>query len=87
MNGQDVFAENPDSKLKIKVIKSTCIRAGVCVIQAPQTFDLDDDGIAYVKEGTWDEAVAILQAAKACPTLAIIIEDLNGNQLWPKETA
>lgn len=82
-NGQDSFAQNKDSKLKIKVIKSTCISAAVCVIQAPNTFDLDDDGIAYVKEGTWDDATAIIQAAKACPILAVIVEDQDGKQLWP----
>lgn len=82
-NGQDSFAQNKDSKLKIKIIKATCISAAVCVIQAPNTFDLDDDGIAYVKEGTWDDATSIIQAAKACPILAVIVEDPDGKQLWP----
>lgn len=84
-NGQDQFAINPAAKVKIKVVKSGCISAAICIIRAPETFDLDEDGIAYVKEGTWDEASDILEAAKACPTLAIIIEDLEGNQLWPKK--
>lgn len=84
-NGQDEFAQNANSKVKIKVIKASCISAAICVIRAPNTFDLDTDSIAYVKEGTWDEAVDILEAAKACPTLAIIIEDMEGNQLWPKK--
>ena len=70
--------------MKIKVIKGMCISAATCVIRAPFTFDLDDDGIAYVKEGTWDDAVSIIEAAKSCPTLAIIVEDEAGKQLWPK---
>ena len=85
LNGQDIFAENKDSKVKIKVINELCISAATCVIEAPDTFDLDDDGIAYVKEGTWDDALTIIRAAKSCPTTAIIVEDLNGKVLWPKD--
>ncbi len=83
MKGQNEFATQPGAKVKIKVINELCISAGICIIRAPETFDLDDDGIAYLKEGTWDEAVDIIEAAKACPTTAIIVEDLNGNQLYP----
>ena len=83
-NGQNEFAINPNSKVKIKVINELCISAATCVITAPKTFDLDDDGIAYVKEGTWDEAQTIIKGAASCPTTAIIIEDLEGNQIYPK---
>ncbi|OGC45106.1 hypothetical protein A2V49_02265 [candidate division WWE3 bacterium RBG_19FT_COMBO_34_6] len=82
--GQDTFTDNKNQKIKIKIITEKCISAAVCLIQAPGTFDLDDNQIAYVKEGTWDELKNIFKAAKACPTNAIIIEDLNGNTLWPK---
>ncbi len=81
--GQNEFTSDPNSKVKIKVINTLCISAGTCIIHAPNTFDLDDEGIAYVKEGTWDEAQEIITAAASCPTTAIIIEDLNGNQLYP----
>lgn len=50
---------------------------------APNTFDLDEEGIVYAKEGTWDEAQTIIAGAKSCPTTAIIVEDLEGNQLYP----
>ena len=85
MSGQNKFAENPSSKLKIKVINELCISAATCVVRAPNTFDLDDDGIAYAKEGTWDEALDIIEAAKSCPTTAIIVENENGQQIWPEE--
>ena len=81
---EDQFIGNPNSKLKIKVINKLCISAATCIIHAPNTFDLDDNGIAYVKEGTWDDAVTIIQAAKSCPTTAIIVEDLEGKQIYPK---
>lgn len=83
MNGQDEFAENPKSKVKIKVIKEKCISAATCIIHAANTFDLDEDGIAYVKEASWDDAATVVAAAQSCPTMAIIVEDMDGNQLWP----
>lgn len=84
-NGQNKFTSNPDSKVRIKVVNDLCISAGTCIIQAPETFDLDESGIAYVKEGTWDDAQAIIAAAASCPTTAIIIEDLEGNQVYPPQ--
>ncbi|OGC70096.1 hypothetical protein A2415_00665 [candidate division WWE3 bacterium RIFOXYC1_FULL_39_7] len=83
-NGQNEFTKNENSKVRIKVINELCISAATCIIQAPNTFDLDDDGIAYVKEGTWDEAQTIINAAASCPTTAIIIEDMQGNQIYPE---
>ena len=75
--------KNEDSKVIIKVINEKCISAATCVVFAPNTFDLDEEGIVYAKEGTWDEAQEIIAAAKSCPTTAIIVEDLDGNQLYP----
>ena len=76
--------KNPNSKVVIKVINDKCISAATCIIHAPGTFDLDANGIVYAKEGTWDEAEKIIKGAKSCPTTAIIIEDLEGNILYPE---
>ena len=81
--GQDEYAIDPSAKVKIKVLTEKCISAATCIIYAANTFDLDEDGIAYVKETTWDEAATIVQAAQSCPTSAIIVEDMTGVQLWP----
>jgi len=81
--GQDEFTTDPNSKVKVKIISDKCISAATCIIYAQNTFDLDDDGIAYVKETTWDDASTIVQAAQSCPTTAILVEDMDGNQLWP----
>lgn len=82
-NGQDEFAINPGAKVKIKVLTEKCISAATCIIYASNTFELDEDGLAYVRETTWDEAATIVQAAQSCPTSAIIVEDMTGNRLWP----
>ncbi len=81
--GQNKFTDN--TKVKIKIINDLCISAATCVVRAPETFDLDEDGIAYVKEGSWDEVEDIIEAAKSCPTTAVIVEDMNGIKFWPEE--
>jgi ferredoxin len=77
--------KNKDAKVIIKIINSKCISAATCAVIAPETFDLDEDGIAFCKEGTWDEATKVIDGAKSCPTSAIIVEDLAGNQLYPEK--
>ncbi|MEK7594964.1 MAG: ferredoxin [Patescibacteria group bacterium] len=73
--------------LKITVIRELCIAAGTCLIHAPNTFDLDGDNIAIIKDPVGDTASAIIAAAKSCPTVAILIEDADtGEKIWPKET-
>jgi ferredoxin len=82
---EEVIYKNNNAKVIIKVINDKCISAATCVVKAPHTFDLDDDGLVYCKEGSWDEAEEIIEAAKSCPTTAIIVEDLEGKQLYPTE--
>lgn len=74
---------------KVKVLREACISAGSCVVLAPNTFELDEEGIAIVKaqggtpENT-DSDEDILAGAQSCPVDAIIVEDENGNQIWPE---
>lgn len=86
LNGQNSFTTNPKTPVKIKVINDLCISAATCLIKAPETFDLDSDGIAYVLTGDWDDVKSIVEAAMSCPTTAIIVEDLKGNVLWPLQS-
>ncbi|OGC50282.1 hypothetical protein A2716_03680 [candidate division WWE3 bacterium RIFCSPHIGHO2_01_FULL_40_23] len=73
-------------KVKITVIRDLCIGAGTCVVQAPNTFELDNENIAIVKDIPGDSVQAIIAAAKSCPTLAIILDDEEtGKRIWPEE--
>lgn len=47
--------------------------SGNCVFHAPETFDLDDSGIAIVHEPPGGSEDAIVRAARGCPTQAIMI--------------
>lgn len=67
----------------IVVDREKCISAGSCVAVAPEVFELDGEGKAIVKSMTGDTDDMIVDAAKACPTLAITIVDSAGKQVVP----
>ncbi|MEK7497088.1 MAG: ferredoxin [Patescibacteria group bacterium] len=82
--------------MRVKVDRDLCISAASCVALLPEVFDLDDEGKAVLKKiagGTTSdltdfkdlpaEAKLIIEAAKSCPTNAIIIEDDDGKQIYP----
>lgn len=77
-------------KYRVKVDRTLCIGAASCVAVAPNTFDLDSEGKAVIKQksGTStsdfvdfdninDTAANIQNAAKSCPVNAIIIEEVD----------
>ncbi|MBT7553522.1 ferredoxin [bacterium] len=70
--------------MKIEVVKELCISVATCVQIAPNTFELDDEGIAIVKNPSGEDKETILKAAQSCPVNAVIITDDDGTQLWPK---
>jgi ferredoxin len=69
--------------LKITVDREKCISAATCIAVAPETFELDGEGKAVVKNATGNDDATIIEAAKSCPTQAIIIEDGTGKQIVP----
>lgn len=69
--------------MKVKVDRELCIGVGNCLAIAPTVFKLDDQNKAVVLDpGSVDEGV-IMEAAESCPENAIIVEDDDGNQLYP----
>jgi len=71
--------------LKITVDRNLCIGAGTCVAIAAKTFILDEEGKAIIiKSANEEEKQTIIDAAKACPVAAIIIEDENGKRIFPQ---
>lgn len=84
------------NNMRVKVDRDLCISAASCVAFLPEVFDLDEEGKAVMKKILGDptsdwtdfkelsvEAQLIIEAAKTCPTSAIIIEDDNGQQVYP----
>jgi ferredoxin len=69
--------------MKVKVDRELCIGVGNCVAIAPTVFKLDDENKAVVLDASSDDESTIMEAAESCPENAIIIEDDEGNQLYP----
>ncbi len=71
--------------LKVKVDRDLCIGAATCMAVAPKTFNLDSEAKAIVLETADQETdETIIEAAKACPVVAIIIENEKGERIFPK---
>jgi ferredoxin len=69
--------------LKVRVNRELCIGVSNCVAIAPTVFKLDDENKAMVLDpGSVDEET-LMEAAESCPENAIIVEDDEGNQLYP----
>lgn len=68
----------------ITVDLDKCISAGPCSIAAPLTFLLrDSDGKAIISDPDGDPLESVMEAARSCPVLAIIIKDKLGTQIFP----
>ncbi|MDP3974443.1 MAG: ferredoxin [bacterium] len=69
----------------VKVDRDLCIGAATCVAVAAKAFDLDTEAKAVILDSVDEETrEAIIEAAKACPTAAIIIVDEKGNKIFPE---
>jgi molecular chaperone DnaJ len=97
-NGVDVKSEGGSSIRKIfgktkgryhiTIEPNLCMAFGSCETLAPNVFEVDKNKIfnpkATVKSETGDDFESILDAAKTCPTKAIIIRDrFTDTQIYP----
>jgi len=71
--------------MKIEIKRDKCISIASCVALAPDTFKLDDEGIAAVKDDHGDTREKIIVAAESCPAKAIYIYEDNGARIYPKD--
>jgi ferredoxin len=71
-------------KLIVEVDRDLCIGAATCVAVAPKAFALDDDGKAIILDGAEKETEqTLLDAAKSCPVMAVILKRENGEKIFP----
>jgi len=69
--------------MKVRVDRELCIGVGNCVAFAPSVFALDGEKKAVVLDPASVDEKTLLDAADSCPEQAIIVEDDDGNQLYP----
>ena len=69
--------------MKVRIDRELCIGVGNCVAIAPAVFKLDDENKAVVLAPSSVNEETLMEAAESCPENAIILEDDDGNQLYP----
>lgn len=72
------------NSLQILVDRDLCAACDLCRENAPNTFEIDADAKASVKNPEGDPRDVILHAANSCPMSAITVRDAHtGEQLVP----
>jgi ferredoxin len=69
--------------LKIRVDRDLCTGIGNCVAVAPTVFKLDKMNKAVIMDAGSVDEKTLMEAAESCPEDAIIVEDDNGEQIYP----
>lgn len=70
--------------MKVYADRDLCIGAATCIAVAAKAFDLDSEAKAIILDSADEETrETIIEAAKSCPTAAIIIHDKDGKQIFP----
>lgn len=64
-------------EMKVTLDRGICNGYGNCVIEAPEVFDLDDDGLGVVldEHPPEDQREAVDAAVRTCPVQAIVVAD------------
>ncbi len=71
-------------KRTMRIDRALCIGAATCVAIAPKAWALDDEAKAVILDTVDQESDdTLMEAAKGCPVMAIIITDESGKQLFP----
>jgi ferredoxin len=68
---------------KIEIDRALCIGAATCLAVSPDTFELDNEAKAVLKNTHGNTDEEILDSAKTCPTKAIKLFDESGKQMYP----
>jgi ferredoxin len=69
--------------MKVKVDRELCVGIGNCVAVASTVFKLDSENKAVVIDPSSVDEEKLMSAAESCPVSAIILEDDQGNQIYP----
>ena len=69
--------------MKVRVDRDKCQGMAYCISAAPTVFELDEQNKAVLLDASSVDEDTLRQAAESCPLDAIILEDDEGNQVYP----
>jgi len=67
----------------VRILRSECCGNGTCAEMVPAVFLLDSKNKSVVIDAEAADRATLLEVAEACPCTAIVIEDDEGNVLFP----
>ena len=69
--------------MQIRILYRECCGNADCVEIAPDVFALDSKQKAIVLDPEAAPPAKLVEAAEACPCMAIVVEDDDGNVVFP----
>lgn len=69
--------------MQVRILRNECCGNGVCAEIAPEVFQLDSKNKAIVLDPEAAPPGTLIEAAEACPCNAILVEDDDGNPVFP----
>jgi ferredoxin len=69
--------------MRVKIDRDLCTGIGNCEAVAPTVFNVDKTNKAVLLDPASVDDKTLMDAAESCPENAIIIEDDDGNQIYP----
>lgn len=83
MTGEE-FQERRIGELTVRVDRQLCVGFADCVDEAPETFLLDEEGLAtFTNAPGRADRERLVAACEACPVDALILLDADGEQIAP----
>jgi ferredoxin len=67
----------------VRILRAQCCGNGTCTELAPDVFALDSKNKSVVVDSDGADRAKLIEAAEACPCTAIVIEDDNGEAVFP----
>ena len=69
--------------MQVRIIRTECCGNAECCEIAPDVFVLDSRNKAIVLDAEAAPLEKLIEAAEACPCSAIVVEDDEGNEVFP----
>lgn len=69
--------------MQVRIIRAECCGNAQCREIAPDVFALDSRNKAIVLDAEAAPVATLIEAAEACPCTAIVVEDDEGNVVFP----
>lgn len=83
VTGEENRFQREVNGLRVEIDRDLCVGFGDCIDASPESFELNEEGIAELTAPESAEREALLRACRSCPVDAITVRDEEGSLLAP----